>query len=373
MSAATLPGTAEELLAAITDPNEPGAPNAFERAVDRLSKPYLVNPNDVVFTRLIARVFTQVFPLAIGLYLLPGWWALALGVPYLAYIYARFAGPIMLGLHAVTHRPLFRKPIRGARRLITHLFPPFWGLTPFAYKVHHVLMHHTENNGDDDLSGTAEYERDNIVHFIHYWFRFFAFGYLHLGSWMLRKDRKGLALLLIGDSICWVGMIALALWKPAATIVVFFLPFLLMRYFMMAGNWTEHAFVDPDAPTNSYTNSTCLINTVYNHRCYNAGYHLVHHIVPGRHWSDTVSAFEKYLPNMIKEDSILFFGVRNNQVIWWKLMLGDYDFLAERLLDLGNRRPGHDEKVAFLKHRAQARRGSLKGLVERREAIAMAA
>ncbi len=370
MTTTTLPKTSEELLASITDPTGPGEAKFLCKITDRWAEPHLVNKMDVAFTRLITRFMTQVFPLAIALFCLPGWWALAAGVPYVFFIFLKFAGPVMLGLHAVTHRPLFRKPYRGLSKFITHFFPPFLGLTPFAYKSHHVLMHHKENNGDDDLSGTAEYKRDSPLHFMHYWFRFFAFAYLHMASYMFRRGKKKeLAGLLIGDSLCWVAIAALAYFKPAATIMVFILPFLIMRLAMMAGNWTEHAFVDTSDPTNSYRNSINMINTPYNHVTFNAGYHLVHHIVPGRHWAGTVSAFEKYLPKMIEQNSVLFYGVPDAHVIWWKLMVGDYGYLADHLLDLGNRWETKEEKIAFLKERAQTRRGDkLKGLVELREA-----
>lgn len=364
-----LPTTADELLASITDPTEPPDPTWYDRIIDRAVRPYLVDERDVVFTRLATRALGLLVPASVGLYLLPGWWAMALLVPYVVLVFVKFAAPVMLALHAVTHRPLFRRPVRGLRRIWTHWLPLYIGVTPFAYKAHHVFMHHTENNGDDDLSGTAEYRRDNVKHFAHYWLRFLLFGYWHMASWMRRRDRKGLALVLLGDAACYALAIGLLFWKPAATLVVFIIPYFMMRYFMMAGNWTEHSFVDVDQPTNSYRNSMNLINTRFNHRCFNAGYHLVHHIVPGRHWADTPDAFAKYLPRMIEEDAILFYGVPSNQTIWWKLMTGNYDYLAERLLDLGNRRPTHEEKVAFLKQRARGQRGRIKGLLERREGL----
>lgn len=374
MTTTTLPRNAEELLAAITDPTGPDDAKFLCKFTDRMAKPHLVNKKDVVFTRLITRFMTQVFPAAVALYLLPGWWALAAGVPYLVFVFLRFAGPVMLGLHAVTHRPLFRKPYRGLSKFITHLFPPFLGLTPFAYQAHHVVMHHRENNGDDDLSGTAEYQRDSLLHFTHYWFRFFAFAYVHMASYMLRRGKKGqLAGLLIGDTLCWVFFGVLAWFKPAATLMVFIMPFLIMRLAMMAGNWTEHAFVDVEDPTNSYTNSINLINTPYNHITFNAGYHLIHHIVPGRHWASTVAAFEKYLPKMIEERSVLFYEVPDVHVIWFKLMIGDYGYLADHLLDLGGQWPTREDKIAFLRERAQSRRGELKGLLELREARPAAA
>lgn len=368
MTATTLPTTPEALIASITDPREVAPARGLEKLVDKMALPYLINPQDVIFARLIFRVLTQVFPFAIALFFVPPVWALGLGVLYLTYIYARFAGPIMLGLHAVTHRPLFKKPMRGVSKLITHVFPPLWGLTPFAYEAHHVFMHHSENNGADDLSGTSEYRRDSILHFGHYWLRFFLFGYYHMASWMLRRDKKGLALLLIGDTLCYAAMVGLFFVNPAATLMVFFMPFLMMRFFMMAGTWTEHAFVDATQPDNTYRNSTCLINTRFNHIAYNAGYHLVHHISPGRHWCSTPAAFEKFLPKMIEQESILFYEVPDYLFVWWKLMRKDYNYFADHMLDLDNRWPTKEDKIAFLRSRTQGQRGTIKGLLERREA-----
>ena len=115
------------------------------------------------------------------------------------------------------------------------------------------------------------------------------------------------------------------------------------------------------------TNSTNLLNTRYNHRSFNAGYHLVHHLVPGLHWADTVPWFEKNMQRMIDEDAIFFDGIRNNQQIWWCLMRGDYGFLADHLLDPAGRRPTREERIAFLKGRVQHQAGELKGLMIRVE------
>ena len=53
-------------------------------------------------------------------------------MPYLAYLFIRFGGPVVLGLHAITHRPLFKRPYRGFTRLFTLVMPVFVGLPAFA-------------------------------------------------------------------------------------------------------------------------------------------------------------------------------------------------------------------------------------------------
>lgn len=354
----------------ITDPRAPREPSAFDKLMDGLALPYLKDPRDVVFTRLAGRIIARVWPFALLLYVLPYWAVALLAVPYIAHLFASFGGPMILMLHCVTHRPIFKRA-KFMDKVITHVLPPFFGMTPGAYHSHHVLMHHVENCSPDDVSGTAFYQRDNPIHFLHYLTRFAFFGYLHMGSWLWRRGKMKALRTMIGVELLSFSLIGLLLFvNPAATTVVFVIPWIMLRYFMMAGNWTEHAFIDVNDPTNDWKNSTCLVNTRYNHNCFNSGYHLMHHRSPGLHWSENVDYFNKNLEKLAAEDSIVFNGVVNNQQIWWKLMMKDYGFLADHLVDLGNRRPTREAKIAFLKERVQRSTGAWKGIVELAEARA---
>ena len=68
-----------------------------------------------------------------------------------------------------------------------------------------------------------------------------------------------------------------------------------------------------DDPTNAYKHSTCLINVPYNHRCYNDGYHIVHHLHGNMHWSEMPDHFQKNIDEYVKNDAIVFSGLGNNQ------------------------------------------------------------
>jgi hypothetical protein len=354
----------------ITDPTGPRDPSAFEAMVEPFFLPYMVDARDVVFVRLALGIFTQLLPFTLLMWFLPTLWTLALGIPYIAYAFIRFGGPTILALHAVSHRPLFKKRHRKWNKVITHVLPLFFGFPTFAYNAHHVVMHHKMENSSDDLSSTAAYQRDNPLHFLHYWARFTFFGYLHLGSWLLRGGKgEMLRPIVIGDLAIHAVMLTGLWFNPAAAAFTFWIPYTMLKFFLMAGNWSEHAFVDSNAPAHAMTNSTNLLNTPYNHRAFNAGYHLVHHLVPGLHWADTVPWFQKHFQKMVDEDAIFFDGVRNNQQIWWCLMRGDYVFLADHMMDPAGRRPSRDERIAFLKSRVQGQAGAIKGLaslVERR-------
>jgi len=352
----------------ITDPRAPAPPGPLETWADGWVRPHLVDARDVVFTRTTLEVATRVVPASVALFCLPGAWPLLAGAVYLPWVFASYTGRVVLMVHAVTHRPVFRKRLRQLDRVMTHLVPLWFGLTPGAYRAHHVLMHHVENNGHDDLSGTAGYQRDKPSHFLHYWARFTFLGYYHMTSWLMRKDNAAEVGKMLAIEAAVFSAFAAATWlNPAAAFVVFWAPFLLLRFFLMAGNWSEHTFVDATMPTDSWRNSTILLNTPYNHRCYNAGYHLQHHLKPGLHWADNVPRFEDDLDRYAEHDAIVFDGVRNNQQIFWKVMTGDWGYLADRLVDLGGRRPSREARIAFLQERARGQSGQWKGLFERAE------
>lgn len=357
-----------DVLPEITDPRGPAEPTRLHRVSDALFSEWLLDKRDVALTRAATDVFVLLLPLTVLLYVVPTWTLAVLGPAYVAALFVKFGAPIILGLHTVTHRPLFDKKHRALDRVWTHIIPLFVGMTPFAYFPHHRMMHHNENCSEDDLSGTAEYQRDNIWHWLHYWARFAFLGYYHLTSWMVRRGHRAMALRAMAFEAATFAVVAMGLYFAFwPTMFAFGFPYLLLRVFLMAGNWCEHAFVDVDDPTNSYRNSVILMNTPYNHRAFNSGYHLLHHVLPGMHWANNPKALRKHLPKLIEQESIVFDGVRSNQQVWVKLMTGDYGFLADRLVDLGGRRSTREEKIAFLKSRVQRRRGQMKGMFERRE------
>lgn len=352
----------------ILDATTPPDPTAFDSWIDRLTKDKLVDARDVIFTRNAAHLLAVVLPMTTLIFLAPPWLSFAIGVVYIPWLMKRWAGPYVLMVHAVTHRPLFKKRLRGLDAVITMGLAPFFGIPPTAYHPHHVLMHHKENNGPHDLSATYGYRRDRFVDFLHYWFRFAAFGHFHLASWLVRSENwSSLWRFVVGELLYLVALLGLLWLDPVAAAVVFVTPYVLLRFFLMAGNWAQHAFVDVDEPTNSYRNSTCLLNTRYNRRCYNDGYHIVHHRKPGLHWAEMPQAFLDDLPAYVRNDAIVFDGVTDNQQIWWRLMTGDYGFLADRLVDLGGPKRSRDEKIAFLQGRVQRVGEARRGLFERRE------
>jgi hypothetical protein len=122
---------------------------------------------------------------------------------------------------------------------------------------------------------------------------------------------------------------------------------------MMAGNWGQHAFIDADAPHNCYRNSITCINTPYNKKSWNDGYHISHHVRSSRHWTQHPEEFLENLDTYIKEEAIVFEKI-DFTAVWFLLMLKRYDVLAKRYVQLDPQNPkSKEEIIALLKKRTR--------------------
>ncbi len=317
-------------------------------ALGRRVASWLNDPRDVPFVYLMAQCLAfQVF--AVGLFFLGDSAWLAAPIYWAAWGFG-FVDRFILMLHCTSHRKLFRN--RHLNQLIPWAIGPFFGQTPETYYAHHMGMHHPENNLGTDLSTTIRYQRDSVRGWLHYFARFLFVGVPALARYHRDNgNRKLLRRFVVGESTFWVTSGALLLVNWQAALIVFVVPVVTIRALMMAGNWGQHAFVDTRDAGNAYRNSITCINTRYNRRCFNDGYHILHHIKPRTHFSEYPAEFEANKAEYGRQDAIVFEGIDFFQV-WLFLMLGRHDWLAKRMVRL----PGapvrdQQETVAFLKSR----------------------
>jgi fatty acid desaturase len=289
-----------------------------------------------------------------ALYLyLPGrfhWW---LGLGYLALNLGVFIGPFTLLLHNVSHRPFFKRERWWMGRLIPWLWGPLFGQTPESYFVHHIGMHHTEGNMEADASSTLAYQRDSALDFLRYTGRFMAIGWVDLSRYFRLRGKRGLLRRFwVGEAV-WAAVVAALLvvnWR--ASVVVLIIPFFTIRFLMMAGNWAQHAFIDAADPGNPFKNSITCINSTYNRRCFNDGYHIGHHVKMNRHWTEMPEDFARNVDAYVRERAIVFRGL-DFFGVWVCLMLKRYDWLAHRYVDLSGEGPTSQDVIALLKMRTQ--------------------
>lgn len=329
------------------DPREAPAPTWLGRWARNLVR----DERDLYVVETAAELSLRAWIPALILFAVPGlpWW---LGIAYLAVVIPASTDRFTLMLHVVSHRPLFKRSARWLNHWIPVGLGLFYGQTPYTYFAHHIGMHHAEGNLPNDLSTTMPYRGDSRWDFAKYAGRFFFLGTVDLARYMVRrKQHKLLRMVILGELGWLAGVIALAAWQPGPTLFVFVLPVLILRFAMMQGNWAQHAFVDLSDPNNPYRNSVNLINSRHNKRCFNDGYHIVHHLKPPAHWTEHPVEFEKNLALYGENDAMVFEGVDDFIALWGWLMAKDYDRMAEHFVDLSGQDRDKDTIIALLKSR----------------------
>jgi fatty acid desaturase len=334
---------------AVSDPRYTAAD---ARAWDRFALWFINDVRDVPFLRLIVVLTTTV--VGSGVWLFVGGFRLWLAAAHLALV-LWFLGPYILMLHNTSHRRLFNTRWRRLNLYVPWVLGPFFGETPETYFAHHVGMHHPENNLEDDVSSTLPYRRDSFIAFVRYFLRFFFGVIVELPRYFARKRRHALAVRSVGGELVFFAVVGALAWLDwRSTIAVFAVPYVVTRFLMMCGNWGQHAFVDEATPESPYRNSITCINTGYNRRCFNDGYHIGHHIKPTRHWTEMPADFSDNLATYAHERAIVFAGI-DFFGVWLCLMLKRYDWLARRFVPLEGA-PSQAEIIELLRSRTRWKR-----------------
>ena len=316
---------------------------------------YLQDKRDLPFAHLLLKLTGTVLPLAVALFVpaLRGWawWAVLAAFLYLSL--ARYKGSFGLMLHCTSHRMLFKKQYGWLNEYIPWVIGPLFGQTPETYFVHHLGMHHAENNLPEDESSTMRYQRDSVRGFLHYFGDFFLLGAVRLWGYFTRRNKPLLRRrILRGELVYLFGTLALCFVNLPAALGVFVVPFVISRLIMMLGNWAQHAFIAPESPDNCYTNSITCINTNYNHKCWNDGYHISHHLRPAMHWTEHPAHFRKNVPHYVANKAIVFDGIHFLHVFFY-LMGKRYDLLARHFVELDGAQLSEGEVVALLRARTR--------------------
>jgi fatty acid desaturase len=342
-----------KLLSPSTDPVyiRPSAPSRLHQWLAR----YVQDERDMPFVYLILKISVTMLPLAALLFVPslrgPWWWA-TFGL-FFFFSNARFKGPFGLMLHCTSHRMLFKKKHGWLNNYIPWVLGPLFGQTPESYFVHHMGMHHPENNLPDDESSTMFYQRDSLRGFLRYLSDFLVLGVARLTGYFTRRNKTTLRFrLLRGEAVYLIGTLVLGYINLPATLAVFVVPFLLSRVIMMLGNWAQHAFIAADSPDNCYTNSVTCINTNYNHKCWNDGYHISHHLKPALHWTDHPKHFQANIKEYAANEAIVFDGIHFLHIFFY-LMGKRYDLLARHFVLLNGAERSEQEVVQLLQARTR--------------------
>ncbi|KAL8952471.1 MAG: hypothetical protein Q9222_001612 [Ikaeria aurantiellina] len=290
-------------------------------------------PTDVVFLTHIILYLTTSVPSAIYLYYRFTWFHAI----FHWMMQAWYCGPFTLMLHNHIHNNgVLKREYTWLDRAWPYLLGPLMGHTWNSYYYHHVKHHHVEGNGPGDLSSTIRYQRDELLHFLHYVTRFIALTWIELPLYFWRKDQRSLALRTFASELSSYAFIGcLASVNLRATIFVLMLPLILMRVAMMVGNWGQHALVDEVEPDSDFRSSITLIDVPSNRYCFNDGYHTSHHLNPRRHWRDHPLAFMKDKSRYVDGRALVFHNI-DYMMMTVTLLRKNYLHLASCLVPMGD-------------------------------------
>jgi fatty acid desaturase len=340
-------------LTTLTDPVY--QPREKYNAYDRFWLKLMNDKRDLPFVYLLTSIHLIVVPVAILLYtpVLKGWtwWAVAVPYFYIAQFY--YKGRFGLMFHCICHRKMFKKPYQWLHTYITWMVCPLFGHAPEGYYSHHLGMHHIENNMPDDTSSTMHYQRDSLRGFLTYYIKFMLVGVKNTVLYLYYRKRKKLyTRFTAGEVAFYLFCVGMSVVNLKATLVVFIIPLLFARFVMMLGNWTQHAFVDPDQPDNLFTSSINCINTPYNRICWNDGYHIIHHLRPGMHYTEMPGEFLKHAPLFAANKALVFDNLHYLQ-IFICLLLKRYDKLADHVVNINGMFASRDEAIKLMKERTR--------------------
>jgi fatty acid desaturase len=342
-----------KVLTKITDPVY--IPEKKISRYDKFWLKYINDKRDLPFIHLLTSIHILVLPVAIFLYtpVLDGWQWWLLYIPYFYVSQLYYKGRFGLMLHNICHRKLFKKPYRWINTWVTWGVCPFFGHTPETYFVHHISMHHVENNMPDDTSSTLPFQRDSFKSFVIYYIKFIFLGFRDTFMYLFNRKRKKMYMrMTYGEFSFFIFCILMCFVNLKATLLIFIIPFIIARFVMMLGNWAQHAFIDKEAPENIFTNSVNCINTSYNHTCWNDGYHIIHHLRPSVHYTEMPVEFMKQKDRLAKEKSLVFDGIHYLHIFVY-LVTGRYDKLADNLVNINNMFASKEEAIAIMKERTK--------------------
>ncbi len=338
---------------AITTTDPEFTPGRELNFLEKFAMNFIIDERDLPFISLISKMLLTQIPFAFFLFYTDhiSWW---MPIVYLALCIGYFLGPFILMLHNTSHRPLFKSKYKFMNNFIPWCIGIFYGESPETYYAHHLGMHHMENNMENDLSSTLKYDRDNVLHFHHYFFTFFFAGLIQLWNYFTKRQRFRIRNIMTFGEFSFLLLCAVTLYfNWQASLIVFVIPFIVARYGMMAGNWAQHSFVDAQDPENNYKNSITCINAAYNQKCFNDGYHIGHHLKDNRHWTDMPRDFRDNIDKYAANDAVVFRKL-DFFVIWFLLMIKNYKALADNFVQLDSNKPRTQEEIiAFLKTRTR--------------------
>ena len=281
------------------------------------------------------------------------WWAV-LAYHVITYgPYFAFFSQVATLIHKEGHEPkgFFKPRFAFLNKFFGRFMVFFYGHVPEGYPMGHMRIHHKHDNGPDDVTSTVFYNRTQAIRFMIYLFEFMLFWTgISIAYHFYQRNRMDECRRMITGMVVYYLFIGIVMyfnfWFAFGYIL---LPHLSTIIFLAAINYTWHAWTDPNDLKNIYKNSITVLEGQYN--VYNEDFHVEHHKRPQTHWEEYPVNYQKHLNEYAANRAIVFQDTQAFEIFFW-LLFGSYDKMADHMVDLNNDM-SQEDKIKLLKHRLQ--------------------
>jgi beta-carotene hydroxylase len=229
---------------------------------------------------------------------------------YVPYVYLSIAVAVIAHNH--NHVRLWHSP--WLNFLTDMWLTLFYGFPVFAWVPTHNQNHHKyHNTAPDDTHTWRVWEGNHLVALLTYpmisgYYQHQAIGRYLVAVYTHHRGRFWTYLGQIVSLGAWIAAAVILDWQKALLFVV--IPQQVALNTVLVFNYLQHVHADEDDAWNHSRNFTGrLLNVLL----FNNGYHTIHHLQPGRHWSETPAAHRQiahHIHPALHERSFVWYMIR---------------------------------------------------------------
>jgi fatty acid desaturase len=227
--------------------------------------------------------------------------------PFSYTIYLFLAVSVAVMTHNHNHVPIWKPKVLNI--LTDWWLTVFYGFPVFAWIPTHNKNHHRLNNRVGDYTITYRFsEKNNLVTLLTYptisgFYQQKAIREYLSELWHKNREKFYLCIAQYFVLATWIAAAVLLDWRKALMFVI--IPQQVSLFSVLIFNYVQHVHANEESDMNHSRNFTGFLNTLL----FNNGYHTIHHMKAGLHWSQVPAEHQK-IEHLIDKSL-------NERSFWW--------------------------------------------------------